>query len=281
MKWSKVKDEPVKDILGNVNKTLIERLLERKYKGDVSNVPVVDYLAPVPKSTPSLVGVTRTVSGNQVTYEVSDQLPDTNVWLETLAGPNLSWLRALLTSKTIVRGSSYLDNALQRLLAPRRGQKVVVAYSDSVPTTVTFYGGARSYGPHIEIFKAVEIVYTASSKAIEVTVFEERGGVSVPLSLHFIYKPSQGFNPIHEVAADRNKHIKEFYWKLWYGDNETLPNININDTFAGPEVTISEEDVEQFCAVVGNQGEAYTSARTKDTQAPMDFAIVTGWKVGL
>ena len=278
MKWSTVKDEPVRDILGGANKTLIERLLQRKYNGDVSSVPVIDYLAPAPTSIPVPAGVSRTVSGEQVTYEFSDKLPETGAWLETLAGPELSWLRALVTSKTIVRGSSYVDNGLQRLLAPRRGQKIVVSYSNGIPASVTIYGAARSYGPHIDDFKAVEIKYDASSKKIDVIVFEERSGVSVPLTLQFVFKPSQGFAPIHEVATDRNKRIKEFYWKLWYGDNETLPAIDLNETFVGPEVTIKQEDVEQFCTVVKNQGEAYTSARNKPVQAPMDFAIVTGWK---
>lgn len=278
VKWSVKKDEPVKEILGNVNKTLIERLLERKYNGDVSTVPVVDYLAPVPAPAPVLTGVSRKVEGDKVIYQFGKALPDSKTWLETLAGPELSWLRALVTSKTIVRGSGYVDNGLQRLLAPRPNQKVVVQYTGSAPTAVTLYGAARSYGAHIPDFKAAEIIYNAASKAINVTVFEERSGVSVPLTLQFVYKPSQGFNPIHEVAEGRNTRIKEFYWKLWYGDNETLPKIDINETFVGPEVTIEEEDVEQFCAVVGNQGEAYTSARTKTIQAPMDFAIVTGWQ---
>jgi fatty acid synthase subunit beta len=279
VKYSVVKDEPVKDVLGNVNKTLIQRLLERKYNNDVDSVPVVDYLAPSPAPVPGLAGVTRKADAGQVTYEFGKDLPETKAWLETLAGPNLNWLRALVTSKTIVRGSAYVDNALQRLLAPRRGQKVVVKYASSVPASVTFYGSARSYGAHIENFKAVEVAYEASTKAINVTIFEERSGVSVPLTLKFVYKPSQGFNPIHEVAEGRNTRIKEFYWKLWYGDDEVLPKIDIGETFVGPEVTIQEEDVEQFCAVVGNHGEAYTSARTKAMQAPMDFAIVTGWKV--
>ena len=88
-----------------------------------------------------------------------------------------------------------------------------------------------------------------------------------------------GFAPIHEVADDRNLRIKQFYWKLWFGDNETLPEIGLRDTFTGPEVTIDEDDVETFCAVVGNQGEAFKSARNDTPLAPMDFAIVTGWQV--
>ena len=48
-KWTVVKDEPVKDLLSNINKMLIKRLLERKYGGDELAVPTVDYLAVAPR----------------------------------------------------------------------------------------------------------------------------------------------------------------------------------------------------------------------------------------
>ncbi|PPQ94469.1 hypothetical protein CVT25_001102 [Psilocybe cyanescens] len=279
VKWSVVKDEPVKDLLGNINKSLIQRLLERKYAGDASAVPVVDYLAAAPRFVPSsLEGVTHTRTGSTATYKFGSKLPETSAWLEVLSGSELSWLRALLTSTTVVQGTSYVDNPLPRILAPRAGQKVSVKYAGSLPTSVTVYGAARSYGEHIEDFKAVEISYDVKTKAIAVVLYEERQGSSIPLSLHFEYKPSQGFAPIHEIATDRNQRIKAFYWKLWYGDNETLPAIDIREKFVGPEVTIKAEDVERFCAVVGNQGEAFKVARNEKVQAPMDFAIVTGWQ---
>ncbi|KAF8907276.1 fatty acid synthase [Gymnopilus junonius] len=278
-KWSVKKDEPVKELLGNINKSLIQRLLERTYSGDASSVPVVEYLAASPKPVAkNLPGVARIENGSSVTYEFGSQLPDTSAWLETLSGSELSWLRALVTSKTIVQGTSYIDNPLRRVLAPRVGQKVVISYSGSVATSVTAFGAARSYGQHIDDFKALEIVYDVKTKQIALTIFEERLGSSIPLSLKFEYKPSQGFAPIHEIAVGRNQRIKAFYWKLWYGDNEDLPTIDIREKFIGPEVTIKAEDVQQFCAVVGNQGEAFKAVRNDKIQAPMDFAIVTGWQ---
>ncbi|KAH0585247.1 hypothetical protein H2248_008491 [Termitomyces sp. 'cryptogamus'] len=274
VKGSVVKDEPIKDLLGNINNALIQRLLERKYNNDVSTIPSIDYLgaqpAPLPQSLPS---VSRTGSASSLTYEISSTVPETAAWLETLAGPTLSWLRALVASPTIVQGTSYIDNPLRRVLAPRPGQKVVVT-----PTSVTFYGAARSYGPHKDDFKAVEINYSPDTKAIDVTMLEDRRDVSIPLSLQFQYKPSSAFAPIHEIADGRNTRIKEFYWKLWYGDDEMLPVIDLRETFDGPEVAIKAADIEQFCAVVGNQGESFKTVRNNNVQAPMDFAIVTGWQ---
>jgi len=73
--------------------------------------------------------------------------------------------------------------------------------------------------------------------------------------------------------------IKEFYWKLWYGDSSVMPTLDIRDTFTGPDITIDAASVERFCGVVGNQGEFFKTVRNAEVKAPMDFAIVTGWQV--
>ena len=44
----------------------------------------------------------------------------------------------------MVKGTSYVDNALRRILVPQAGQKVVVKYAGSLPLLVTVYGTARS-----------------------------------------------------------------------------------------------------------------------------------------
>ena len=85
--------------------------------------------------------------------------------------------------------------------------------------------------------------------------------------------------PIHEVSEDRNTRIKQFYWMLWFGDNEVLPEIDVRATYSGPEVKIDAAAIRSFCGIVGNQGEVYKHVRVDEVQAPMDFAIVTGWQV--
>lgn len=281
VKHSKVKDEPIKDLLGNINSALVQRLLVARYAGDESKVPTVDYLSAKPAALPVVPNLKCTKMSSEVVYEFGSVLPESSAWLDTLSGPDLSWLRALATSPTVVQGTSYIDNPICRLLAPRPEQKVVVTYQGASPATVTVYGAARSFGKHKPAFKAVEIKFTSASKLIDVTIFEDRRDVSVPLSLQFEYKPSLGFAPIHEIAVGRNTRIKEFYWKLWYGDDAVLPEIDIRETFHGPEVTIEASAVEQFCAVVGNQGESFQIVRNEQVSAPMDFAIVTGWQVCL
>jgi fatty acid synthase subunit alpha, fungi type len=146
--------------------------------------------------------------------------------------------------------------------------------------SATVYRAAQSYGEHITAFKALSIVFNPETKLINLTLFEERQNVAVPLSLQFQYCPSQGFAPIHDISTGRNNRIKQFNWKLWYGDDEVLPNIDIHEKFVGPDATINSSDAEQFCAVVGNQGESFKVARNDNIQAPMDFPIILQWTGG-
>jgi fatty acid synthase subunit alpha len=65
----------VKDLLGNINKALIQRLLESKYGGDKSVVPTIDYLAVQSKAVPkTLPGVTRTEVGNLATFKFETRI---------------------------------------------------------------------------------------------------------------------------------------------------------------------------------------------------------------
>ena len=276
-----MKDEPIKDLLGNIVSYLVEHVLDQYYGGDESTIPVVEYLSITPPAAPQplATSIRREVTGNQTTYTLDNDIPDATSWLETLAGPELNWLRALLTSRTIVQGKSYIDNPIRRLLAPRPSQRVVIARTNAYPTAITFYGAARSHGVHKSDFKAVEIEYQPSSQLIDLTIYEDRRDVAVPLYLQFRYVPSMPYAAIHEIAENRNTRIKEFYWKLWYGDDATLPSLDLRDTFTSPEVTIEEDAVQTFCSVVGNQSEAFKTARNTVVEAPMDFAIVTGWQV--
>ncbi|KAJ7432622.1 hypothetical protein B0H11DRAFT_2260335 [Mycena galericulata] len=66
-------------------------------------------------------------------------------------------------------------------------------------------------------------------------MLEAHRDVSVPLTRQFEHKPSHCFAPIHEIAAGRNRCTKQFYWKLWYGDDAVLPYWL---TFDPPDATV-------------------------------------------
>jgi fatty acid synthase subunit alpha len=140
-----VKDEPVKELPGNINSSPVHRLLERKYGGDESMIPIIDYLSTSPSRTPAELPAVERLDGKvEVTYKISGVVPDTPLWLETLAGDRPSWLRAFVTFLTFVQGGLFVDSLIRRL-APRIRQMVVIAKSTGgVPSSVTVYGVARS-----------------------------------------------------------------------------------------------------------------------------------------
>lgn len=278
VKHSTVADEPIKDLLGNIEGLLASKILERYYNGDESQVPRIDYIGAKPVAVKSGL-VEETVSGNIRTLKVGKTVPAVDDWLEFVAGRNVSWLRAALTSVNVVHGNGYLSNPFRRVFSPRAGQTVEIKSSGEQIQSVTLYGSARSFGPHPEDFKAVELSFDPTTKVISLVMNEERRGVSVPLYFTFQYKPEMGYAPIHEVVDGRNKKIKDFYWRLWFGDDQKLPELPLDTTFTCESTTIDAQAVQRFCDVVGNQGESFKAARSDKVMAPMDFAIVLGWQV--
>ncbi len=280
VKHATVVDEPIKDMLGNVEDLLVQKLLHRYYDDQESNVPTVDYIGAKPASAvPSIPGVQSSSTNSSRTYSIGSAVPETSAWLENIAGPEVSWLRAALTCVNVVQGTQYISNPFKRLFAPRADQRVVITSVDGLITSVKVYGAARSYGPHPADFLALDLTFDKASRGIKLVIYEERKGSKIPLTFRFTYRPDQGFAPIHEVVDGRNQTIKEFYWKLWFGDNEALPSLDLRTTFTSEQIPVDAATVERFCAVVGNQGENFKAIRNDKVQAPMDFAIVTGWQV--
>ncbi|EJU05022.1 fatty acid synthase [Dacryopinax primogenitus] len=281
-KYAKQANVSIKEMLGGVESALISKLLERYYAGDESKVPSIDYIGAPPAAhdakLPSQYGIAVSQEGEKTTYSVGKTLPPVAKWLDFLAGSDVSWFSALLRSITIAQDKGFIDNPLRRLFVPRPEQRIEVIRKDGAISSVLLYGSIRSFGPMPHSFKAVEVTYDQTRKVISVIINELRGSVSIPLTLQLNYRPGMGYCPIHEVMEKRNWRIKEFYWRLWFGDNESLPTIGLRDVLTGPDVKIQADTVERFCAVIGNQTESFKRVRNSEMQAPMDFAIVTGWQ---
>ncbi|SGZ13233.1 BQ5605_C028g10557 [Microbotryum silenes-dioicae] len=130
---------------------------------------------------------------------------------------------------------------------------------------------------------ALSIDFSKADSVISLKLFDHDPvqKKAIPLELKFKYDVSTPYAPIHEIVGDRNQRIKEHYWDLWSLDASTtqgMSQLSISDEFQGETVTINEDDIEAFCRVVGNEGEAYKRSHKKGMQVPMDFAIKLGWK---
>lgn len=270
-------DEPIKDILDSIHDGHISRLLKDVYNGDESKIPVVEYFGgKSPVNIESLQNVSVETLGSKVTYKIGSNLPDEEQWLQALAGNKLSWLYAFITTDRVVQGSNHVSNPAHDVLKPAKRIIVEVENRDVVKKTklTVFESFNGDYKPVVEI-KLVE------DNTIQFSLIEHRTADGKPVALPFLYKynPEDGFAPILEVMEGRNDRIKHFYWKLWFGHSFPVNlDIDVEETIIGDEVTITGQDISEFTHAIGNKCEAFVNRPGKTTLAPMDFAIVVGWK---
>ncbi|KAL1865422.1 hypothetical protein VTK73DRAFT_5266 [Phialemonium thermophilum] len=283
-KYSKIVDEPVKDILDGVHNAHIAGLLRDFYSGQPSSIPTIEYFGgrliepEIPMD--DVEGLTVLYDENKNTYRLSSsptvQLPSVESWLSLLAGPNRNWRYALLTSDVLVQGKKYQTNPMKRVFAPSRGLFVEVHYPNDPSRTVIVVKEQPRHNQYVDVIEAKLV----GPNEIVVNLIKDTSALGKPISLplRFKYNPEAGYAPIHEIMDGRNDRIKEFYWRAWFADDELDLDAPLTGRFNGGETTITGEAINEFVHAVGNTGEAFVDRPGKIMYAPMDFAIVVGWK---
>jgi len=287
-------DEPVKDILDGIFHSHIASLKERYYNNNVADIPEVEYFGGKPsryesslKAVLPLVKVDLYENDKIKSVETSmldSSLPKTEEWLEFIAGQDPSWFRALLTTPAVIQGKKFLDNPLARVFRPRVSQLVHFKYEAGKLESVNVYD-RRSWSASS---KSNDLSPSLSARIkgkdmIEVILIEKIGDRQIPFPLLFHYTPEKGYATIHEVMEGRNERIKEFYYKLWFPSEEAefgacLDTEAFTEKFICNGEKVNTPEIQEFCQAVGNQAELYVERRQKIVYAPMDFAIVVGWK---
>ncbi|KAI9731110.1 MAG: beta subunit of fatty acid synthetase [Claussenomyces sp. TS43310] len=283
VRYSKIVDEPIKDILDGVHNAHIKGLTRDVYGGNESSIPAVEYFGGKLIETDAEVDVEGLVISedtSKTTYRLSSSpaatLPSLEVWLALLAGKKRSWRHALFTSEVFVQGQKFQTNPMKRIIAPVRGLFVEIAYpEDPSKTVLTVKEQTRP-----NVYSEVINVKLTGKNEILVNMIKDTTalGKPVPLPLRFTYHPEAGYAPIREVMEDRNDRIKEFYWRAWFGNEVLDLDASVTSTFDGGKATVTGEAINDFIHAVGNTGEAFVERPGKDVFAPMDFAIVVGWK---
>ncbi|KAJ9203816.1 hypothetical protein DTO164E3_2170 [Paecilomyces variotii] len=284
VKYATTVDEPIKDILDGIHNDHIKELVKDAYGGNADQVPVVEYfggqLVDELDEEVEIDGLTVSEDANKIGYRLSSSpsanLPDVDRWLHLLAGKSYSWRHALFTAEVFVQGQRFQTNPMRRILEPTRGMFVEITDPDEPAKTVI---SAREPCQSGKLVKTVEIKMNGDNQ-IALTLFEGRtaeGGV-VPLPFLFTYHPETGYAPIREVMDTRNDRIKEFYYRIWFGDKNVPFDAPTTAIFDGGRETVTSQAIADFVHAVGNTGEAFVDRPGKEVFAPMDFAIVVGWK---
>ncbi|KAI9848828.1 MAG: beta subunit of fatty acid synthetase [Sclerophora amabilis] len=280
---SKIIDEPIKDILSDINKAHIASIIRDVYGSNEAAIPRVEYFGGKEAEVKSDEnGWTVYQSKGKTAFSIPDSpntiLPDTTAWLELLAGPSRSWRHALLMSERIAQGQRSQANPIRRILAPTPGLLVEIVHPNDPHTTfITVKQTSQSLSPVQTIGISLN-----SQDEILVRLFAHKTaeGRPVSLTLKYTYHPETGYVPIREIMEDRKERIKAFYSRIWFGEGEGNPKIDAisNAQFEGGKTTLSGQAIKEFIHAVGTTGEDYVERPGKGVVAPMDFAIVVGWK---
>ncbi|CCF56008.1 hypothetical protein KAFR_0A05730 [Kazachstania africana CBS 2517] len=265
--FTKTIDEPIKEILDGIHDGHVKMLLNDYYDNDMSNIPVVEYFGgqdPTPSDKEVLDSVSCKATVN--TDEVA--------WFKLLAGPNKDWRHAFFTSARFIQGSLFAENAARKVFKPCKHMVIDIKnQNDSSKTVVTLLEPVHGERKPTAVLRLIK------ENLIQLELIENRtmDGKPVSLPLLYVYRPEDGFAPIFEVMEDRNNRIKELYWKLWIDEPFNL-NFNARDVIHGGSFTITTEAITEFTHAIGNNCEDFVPRSGRTTLAPMDFAIVIGWR---
>jgi fatty acid synthase subunit beta len=282
-KYSNAIDQPVKEILDGIHNDHIKFLIRDIYGGKEQDVPVIEYFGGQllnAEEEAEIDGLTVAEDVNKLSYRLSSaasaNLPEVDRWLQLLAGNTYSWRHAFFTTEVFVQGQRFQSNPLRRVLAPTRGMYVEITYPLDPSKTVI---SVREPSQSAKLVKTVEIKMVGA-KEVALTLFEGRTaeGDVVPLTFRFIYHPETGYAPIREIMDGRNDRIKEFYYRAWFAEKVVPFDTPITAIFDGGREVVTAQAVADFVHAVGNTGEAFVNRPGKEIYAPMDFAIVVGWK---
>ncbi|KAJ2740219.1 fatty acid synthase alpha subunit Lsd1, partial [Coemansia sp. BCRC 34301] len=273
-RYSAIVDEPVKDILDGVYHGHIAALLSRDYNGNAESVPVVEYVGVEPQSTTLPASVSQLAIDSTRRYQLSnaqDQLPELGVWLEALAGPTKSWLRALLIAPVIVEGSDYIDNYFQRVLCPRPGQVVTVCTDDGrQPLSLEIVDSGDIVALKIE---------RSSGGTIELNIYHQVASGTSSLCRMYTYQPQQPLTPIHWVAGRHAARKLKLHLGVLIDtadvSTECPDIVDINYRLCSDGFFITKEHVRAFCLNVRNRSKHYSVEVDGKSLAPMDFLVVS------
>ncbi|KAJ2134163.1 hypothetical protein IW136_004745, partial [Coemansia sp. RSA 678] len=256
-------DEPVKDIMDGIYKSHVSALLERLHHGDESSVPVVEYIGAEPTADlPNQVSAVKTETENVYHLPTdAELLPDHYNWLETLAGPNKSWLRALLTTPVIAQDARLADNHFQRLLRPRPGRKTTVYFDNGHPVALQIVGSSGNMELELRRIDEGRIVLTVHHKTVI--------GSVVLLKLEYSYCPGCILAPIHGSKVQNDEEIRRFYVEIAMNNSgapDTKPDVQESElSLVVREFVISEDHIRSFCQNVENLSRHYAQTNSAGT----------------
>ena len=202
-------------------------------------------------------------------------------WFRLLAGTTKNWRHAFFSVEHIVQDKFFEKNPAKKIFDPASvasEEQLVVEIenpTESAKTVISLLEKVQGTLKTTATLKLAE----GTTDVIEFNLLENRTLDNSPAALTLLYKyhPEDGYSPIHEVMENRNQRIKELYWKLWLPGQVDL-DFDVHAPIQGGEVKVCANDILDFTHAIGNNCEDFVSRSGRKMLAPMDFAIVLGWR---
>ncbi|KAJ2655345.1 fatty acid synthase alpha subunit Lsd1 [Coemansia sp. RSA 1200] len=226
-RYSRVANEPVKDIMDGIYSELVQQMampetgVERQEKERVVDICSNSTESPfVLLNRHTVVCCSRCERTYQLppTNDNDDgsqgTLPSTDAWHCALAGSSLlaeNWLYSILTSPSIVQDKRHVDNYVSRLLRPRHGRTVSVStasgntFGEGMPVSVCIWDSLNP--TRLELALTLD----SASNVIKL-VLPHRAST---LELRYLFSPGTPVAPIHEIMDGRDERITHFFSEIW------------------------------------------------------------------
>jgi fatty acid synthase subunit beta len=247
-KYSTKVNEPVKDILGNIEKEYITHLLTRNYRGDDKLVPLVEYIDATPihqtlsshqdlmtrfgivrttipiSSTPIITTITTAAGVNRTSsthhrdtsevhlIEIPENVVDSSipkdVWFKYLAENRCSWFSALITAPYIVRDHHFYVNNIFQTLLQPRSCQKYILHYDKTQRLICLELFDRKHVS--ETNPVIKIWKEHDNNIITAQLFHKKTEDKIiSLTLNYRYDP-ENRGLIHEIIEVSDYHYSIF-----------------------------------------------------------------------
>ncbi|KAJ2746870.1 fatty acid synthase alpha subunit Lsd1 [Coemansia sp. BCRC 34301] len=276
VRYSLEVNEPIKQILDATYNGITEALAGVS-DNDVA-LPLLEYvehprLLAGGAALPSSVVATHAESERayQLPGSEEDGMPGLDVWLEAIAGPGASWLRALLTSGWIVQGTRRVRNYVRDVMRARPGRRFIVELLGNSPASVEIRSAAG--------IKELEISVEEGG-LVSLSIFHSNGHIQRALCFDYHYRPQETPHaPIHELMCERETRVRDFYADMCLMTTSTEPGVSelsaddrLEFTTAG--VVVDRESVAEYCRATCSDSPAYPPNSEQALDVPMEYVAV-------
>ena len=304
-------NEPAREILDNMNNGIIDYVLNAQgVARDSAKIPTVDVLwspldsAGYDASSASTITVEydavaiAAAAAAAAEAEESGATASHQQWYERVVKSAAtigcaSWLRAALLAEDVVDRKKWVANPLRRLLAPARGQTLVLGATQGQVTSLKVFSSAtkKALDEASVTFEAQPLsTSSTASTPIVVTIIDrppaEDGSEQPPvtLELRMLFNPLTPAMPLQWSQKEMSDDLREFYRALWSLDPSAFDD-TADESVRRGTCALSKAKVAALNGAVGQPTSAYAAVAVnaeaeaiKSQWVTTDAAITIAWK---